>query len=45
MGRTVPEVLLSGHHANIARWREAQSVSRTRQKRPDLTAAEEERNG
>lgn len=35
-GRRVPEVLLSGHHANIERWRREQSLLRTRQKRPDL---------
>ena len=35
-GRTVPEVLLSGHHARIARWREEQSMARTRSLRPDL---------
>ena len=34
--KTVPEVLLSGHHANIAKWRLEQSVERTRVKRPDL---------
>lgn len=33
---TVPEVLLSGHHANIQRWKEEQSLKRTREKRPDL---------
>ena len=33
---TVPEVLLSGHHANIGRWRREQSLLRTRDKRPDL---------
>ena len=35
-GKAVPEVLLSGHHANIEKWRKQQSVLRTRQKRPDL---------
>ncbi len=35
-GDTVPDVLLSGHHADIARWRMKQSVGRTWQKRPDL---------
>lgn len=34
--RTVPEVLLSGHHANITRWRREQSLLRTLKKRPDL---------
>ena len=35
-GLEVPEVLLSGHHAEIAKWRKAQSVERTRAVRPDL---------
>ena len=34
--RPVPEVLLSGHHANITDWRRAQALSRTRAKRPDM---------
>ncbi len=32
----VPEILLSGHHANIARWRREQSLAVTLKKRPDL---------
>ena len=36
MGRKVPEVLLSGHHANVAKWRREQALLRTAQKRPDL---------
>ena len=35
-GKTVPDILLSGHHANINKWRRLQSLKRTRQKRPDL---------
>ena len=35
-GRPVPEVLLSGHHANIDRWRRCQSLKRTWERRPDL---------
>lgn len=35
-GRAVPEVLLSGHHANIAAWRRAQAETLTRARRPDL---------
>ncbi len=35
-GRSVPEVLLSGHHGNIERWRKQQSVDITKQRRPDL---------
>ena len=38
-GRDVPEVLLSGHHANITRWRRKMSLKRTRRDRPDLIAA------
>jgi len=36
MGKSVPEVLLSGHHANIAKWRREQSIIRTANLRPDL---------
>ncbi|MCL2048601.1 MAG: tRNA (guanosine(37)-N1)-methyltransferase TrmD [Defluviitaleaceae bacterium] len=36
MGREVPEVLLSGHHAKIEEWRREQSAERTRRKRPGL---------
>ena len=35
-GRAVPEVLLSGNHAAIERWRSEQSLERTRRVRPDL---------
>lgn len=35
-GMAVPEVLVSGHHKNIDRWRREQSLKRTRMKRPDL---------
>ena len=35
-GKKVPEVLLSGHHVNIEKWRREQSVIRTAQRRPDL---------
>ncbi|MBS1317729.1 MAG: tRNA (guanosine(37)-N1)-methyltransferase TrmD [Lachnospiraceae bacterium] len=35
-GKKVPEVLLSGHHANIEKWRREQSVIRTAKRRPDL---------
>jgi tRNA (guanine37-N1)-methyltransferase len=34
--REVPPVLLSGNHAEIARWRHTQSVERTKRVRPDL---------
>ncbi len=35
-GRDVPEVLLSGHHAKIARWRRDEALRRTSERRPDL---------
>ncbi len=35
-GKKVPEVLLSGHHANIVEWRHNQSLLRTAKKRPDM---------
>lgn len=38
-GERVPEVLLSGHHENIRRWRLKQALGRTWVKRPDLVAA------
>ena len=34
--KRVPEVLLSGHHANIEQWRQEQSLLRTKERRPDL---------
>ncbi|HZE39054.1 MAG TPA: tRNA (guanosine(37)-N1)-methyltransferase TrmD [Stackebrandtia sp.] len=37
-GRDVPEVLMSGHHARIERWRRDQALLRTAQRRPDLLA-------
>lgn len=38
-GERVPEVLLSGHHLNISRWRHAESLRVTKEKRPDLYSA------
>lgn len=35
-GMAVPEVLMSGHHANIQKWRQEQSLERTKRKRPDM---------
>ena len=35
-GKQVPEVLLSGHHENIDKWRREQSLKNTKKKRPDL---------
>ena len=40
-GRKVPEILLSGHHAAIARWRRKESLRRTLERRPDLLEAAE----
>ena len=34
--KKVPEVLLSGHHKNIEKWRLEQSIARTKERRPDL---------
>lgn len=47
-GQSVPEVLLSGHHAEIARWRRAEALLATAERRPDLLhelppSAEEQR--
>ncbi len=35
-GRTVPDVLLTGHHANVDKWRRQQSLKRTLERRPDM---------
>ncbi|GIT45217.1 MAG: hypothetical protein Ct9H300mP11_31530 [Chloroflexota bacterium] len=35
-GMETPEILLSGHHSNIERWRREQSLQRTLERRPDL---------
>lgn len=35
-GREVPEVLLSGHHGNVDKWRREQSLIRTKMRRPDM---------
>jgi len=37
-GREIPEVLLSGHHAEVRKWRQAQREATTRERRPDLWA-------
>lgn len=37
-GRRVPEVLISGHHANIKKWQEEMAVKVTEEKRPDILA-------
>ena len=35
-GMKVPEVLLSGHHENIEKWRKEKSLEMTKKKRPDI---------
>jgi tRNA (guanine37-N1)-methyltransferase len=35
-GEAIPDVLVSGHHANVARWRREQALLRTLRRRPDL---------
>lgn len=42
MGRKVPEVLISGHHEKIRKWREEQSLQITKQKRPDILEVKSE---
>ncbi|MEO1154050.1 MAG: tRNA (guanosine(37)-N1)-methyltransferase TrmD [Pseudomonadota bacterium] len=44
-GRAIPEVLLSGHHGEIAKWRQAEAERITRERRPDLWAAYKARKG
>lgn len=39
-GLTPPDVLLSGHHANVETWRREQSLKRTRERRPDLLSGD-----
>ncbi len=41
-GMEVPEVLMSGHHANIVQWRLEQAMQRTKDRRPDLWEAYQE---
>jgi tRNA (guanine37-N1)-methyltransferase len=41
-GWTVPEVLLSGHHANIEKWKAEQRLERTKARRPDLLNGRED---
>ena len=43
-GRKVPEVLLSGHHAEVARWRRERAEETTRSRRPDLWIKHLQRN-
>lgn len=39
-GRRVPDVLISGHHANIKKWQDEMSLRVTKEKRPDMAAEE-----
>jgi tRNA (guanine37-N1)-methyltransferase len=43
-GREIPEVLVSGHHAEIAKWRRAEAERLTRERRPDLRPPRPDRN-
>jgi len=45
LSRKVPDILLSGHHANIEKWRFEQKLERTRLKRPDLYEKFLKKNG
>lgn len=40
-GKTVPDVLLTGHHANIMKWRREKSLERTLERRPDMLESAE----
>ncbi|MCR5790686.1 MAG: tRNA (guanosine(37)-N1)-methyltransferase TrmD [Lachnospiraceae bacterium] len=42
--KKVPEILLSGHHENVEKWRYEQSLIRTRERRPDLLVKNEQNN-
>ena len=44
-GARVPDALVSGHHAEIAKWRRAESLRRTAERRPDLLARFEAAQG
>jgi tRNA (guanine37-N1)-methyltransferase len=44
-GRPIPEILLSGDHAKIAAWRQAEAEALTRARRPDLWAARQVQSG
>ncbi len=44
-GMKVPEVLLSGHHANIEAWRKEQALKRTKERRPDILPPENRQAG
>jgi tRNA (guanine37-N1)-methyltransferase len=44
-GRTIPEVLMSGHHGRVAEWRQEQAEAITKTRRPDLWDAFDKENG
>nr|WP_319486841.1 tRNA (guanosine(37)-N1)-methyltransferase TrmD [uncultured Cohaesibacter sp.] len=43
-GREIPEILSSGHHGNIAKWRQQQAIELTKDRRPDLYEAWKDRD-
>jgi tRNA (guanine37-N1)-methyltransferase len=43
-GWKVPEVLIGGNHSEVAKWRRAQALEKTRRNRPDLAVSELVRN-
>lgn len=45
LDKEVPDVLLSGHHENIRKWRLEQSIKRTKERRPDLWEAYQKETG
>ena len=45
MGKKVPDILLSGHHANVEKWRREQSIIRTLKNRPELLEKRQEKRG
>jgi tRNA (guanine37-N1)-methyltransferase len=44
-GKRVPEILLSGDHAKVEKWRQEQAIKRTKERRPDLYAKWRESSG
>lgn len=45
MGKVVPDVLLSGNHGRISRWRREQAIAATKARRPDLLEGEKNNDG
>ena len=44
-GERIPEVLISGHHENIRKWRRLQSLLITKERRPDLMKSGADKRG